>query len=183
MGLTRVRSGRGFTYRDEHGDTVSDPDIRARIEAFAIPPAWTDVWICPWPNGHIQATGLDAAGRRQYLYHPGWRAKQDRTKFDRTLALAESLPTARRLVTIDLRRDEPDRQRALATAFRMLDTGSLRIGSEQYAAAHSSIGLCTLLCAHAHVSGTRWRSSSPARAGRSGRPRSPTRTSPRWCSG
>lgn len=152
-GFTRVRSGRGFSYRDENGDTVTDPQLRDRFESLAIPPAWTNVWICPWPNGHIQATGVDAAGRRQYLYHPSWREKQDRTKYDRALALAESLPTARRLVTIDLRRDEPDRERALATAFRMLDTGRLRIGSEQYAAAHGSIGLCTLRGAHARVSG------------------------------
>ncbi|WP_157157204.1 DNA topoisomerase IB [Diaminobutyricimonas sp. LJ205] len=152
-GFTRVRSGRGFSYRDADGETVTDPELRARFESLAIPPAWTNVWICPWPNGHIQATGVDTAGRRQYLYHPGWREKQDRSKYDRALALAESLPTARRLVTIDLRRNQPDRERALATAFRMLDTGRLRIGSEQYAAAHGSIGLCTLLGAHARVSG------------------------------
>jgi DNA topoisomerase-1 len=152
-GVTRVRAGRGFTYRDELGTTITDRELRARIEHLAIPPAWTDVWIAPYPNGHIQATGVDGAGRRQYIYHPTWREQKDRIKFDRALSLAESLPSARRLVTMDLRRPEPDRARALAAAFRMLDTGSLRVGSERYAELHGSHGLSTLLCAHATVSG------------------------------
>ncbi|GAA4266405.1 DNA topoisomerase IB [Frondihabitans peucedani] len=152
-GITRVRSGRGFTYHDSSGATVTDPELRERLEHLAIPPAWTDVWIAPYPNGHIQATGVDGAGRRQYIYHPTWREQKDRIKFDRSLALAESLPSARRLVTMDLRRDEPDRIRALATAFRMLDTGSLRVGSERYAQQHGSHGLSTLLCSHAKVMG------------------------------
>ncbi|AMM19786.1 DNA topoisomerase [Frondihabitans sp. PAMC 28766] len=152
-GVTRVKAGRGFTYRDVHGTTISDHELRARIEHLAIPPAWTDVWIAPYDNGHIQATGVDAAGRRQYIYHPTWREQKDRIKFDRALALAESLPVARRFVTQDLRRDEPDRERALAAAFRMLDTGSLRVGSERYAEEHGSHGLATLLCSHATVSG------------------------------
>lgn len=150
-GITRVRSGRGFTYRDSTGATVSDPALRERLEHLAIPPAWTDVWIAPYPNGHIQATGLDGVGRRQYIYHPTWREQKDRIKFDRALSLAEALPVARRQVTLDLRRDVPDRERALATAFRMLDTGSLRVGSEQYAELHGSHGLSTLLCSHVTV--------------------------------
>lgn len=152
-GLTRVRSGRGFSYRDAGGNTVTDPVLRDRLRSLAIPPAWTDVWICPHANGHIQATGIDAAGRRQYIYHPVWRERQDRGKFERALQLAESLPVARRQVTVDLRADGMTRRRVLAAAFRMLDTGSLRIGSEQYAAAHGSVGLSTLLCAHARVAG------------------------------
>jgi DNA topoisomerase-1 len=152
-GVTRVRSGRGFTYRDANGATVTDAELRARVEHLAIPPAWTDVWIAPYPNGHIQATGIDAAGRRQYIYHPTWREQRDRIKFDRALALAESLPVARRFVTQDLRRPEPDRERGLAAAFRMLDTGSLRVGSERYAEEHGSHGLATLLCSHVTVSG------------------------------
>jgi DNA topoisomerase-1 len=148
-GLTRVRAGRGFGYRGADGSPVHDPDLLARIRTLAIPPAWTDVWIAPYPNGHIQATGFDSAGRRQYIYHPTWREQKDRVKFERALALAESLPSARRQVTIDLRSDGLSRDRVLAAGFRMLDTGSLRVGSERYAEANGSIGLTTLLCAHA----------------------------------
>lgn len=164
-GVTRVRSGRGFSYRDQHGATITDPELRARIEHLGIPPAWTDVWIAPYPNGHIQATGVDAAGRRQYVYHPTWREQKDRIKFDRALSLAESLPSARRLVTLDLRRPEPDRARALAAAFRMLDTGSLRVGSERYAELHGSHGLSTLLGAHATVGGDTVALAFPAKSG------------------
>ena len=152
-GYHRVRSGTGFSYKDPHGTTVTDPEVRKRLEDLVIPPAWDDVWISPYENGHILATGIDGAGRRQYMYHPSWRDRMDKIKYDRALALAESLPTARRMVTQDLRRPEPDRRRALAAAFRMLDQGSLRVGSERYATEHGSHGLSTLLCTHAHISG------------------------------
>jgi DNA topoisomerase-1 len=152
-GYHRVRSGKGFSYRDPHGTTVSDPEVRQRLEDLVIPPAWDDVWISPYENGHILATGIDGAGRRQYMYHPSWRDRMDKIKYDRALALAESLPSARRMVTQDLRRPDPDRRRALAVAFRMLDQGSLRVGSERYATEHGSHGLSTLLCSHAHISG------------------------------
>jgi DNA topoisomerase-1 len=151
-GLRRQRSGRGFSYRDAKGDPV-DEATRERIAALAIPPAWTDVWIAPYANGHIQATGVDVAGRRQYLYHDAWRTQKDGLKFARVLELAATLPAARRGVTTDLRRDDLSRERVLAGAFRMLDTGSLRVGSERYAAEHGSFGLSTLLCAHATVKG------------------------------
>jgi DNA topoisomerase-1 len=164
-GIRRRRSGRGFTYVDEAGVTVADPDLRTRIEHLGIPPAWTDVWIAPYPNGHVQATGVDAAGRRQYIYHPTWREQKDRLKFDRAMALAESLPTARGRVTRDLHLDEPVRARALAAAFRMLDTGSLRVGSERYAEQHGSHGLSTLLCAHVSVSGDVVSLAFPAKSG------------------
>jgi DNA topoisomerase-1 len=164
-GLQRVRAGRGFSYRNADGTVVADKELRTRIEHLAIPPAWTDVWISPYANGHIQATGIDAAGRRQYIYHPTWREQKDRIKFDRALALAESLPTARRAVTIDLRSGEPSRERALAAAFRMLDTGSLRVGSERYAESNGSHGLSTLLCAHARVSGDTVHLAFPAKSG------------------
>jgi DNA topoisomerase-1 len=150
-GVRRVRRGRGFAYLDADGAPVADAELRERIDALAIPPAWTDVWICTYPNGHIQATGVDAAGRTQYLYHPHWREQRDKLKFDRALALAESLPAARRGVTIDLRRDGLPRERVLAAAFRMLDSAHLRVGSERYALEHGSVGLCTLLGAHASV--------------------------------
>ena len=164
-GLTRVRAGRGFSYRTADGTAVADAELRARIEHLAIPPAWTDVWISPYENGHIQATGLDAAGRRQYIYHPTWREQKDRIKFDRALALAESLPTARRFVTHDLRVQGAGRERVLAAAFRMLDTGSLRVGSERYAQEHGSHGLSTLLCAHATVSGDTVSLAFPGKSG------------------
>jgi DNA topoisomerase-1 len=164
-GIHRLKAGRGFTYRDHSGETVTDSELRARIEHLAIPPAWTDVWIAPYANGHIQATGVDGAGRRQYIYHPTWREQKDRIKYDRALALAESLPAARRRVTIDLRRDGYPEERALAAGFRMLDTGSLRVGSERYAAKHGSHGLTTLLCAHATTKGDRVHLSFPAKSG------------------
>ncbi|SMQ71700.1 DNA topoisomerase IB [Agreia sp. VKM Ac-1783] len=164
-GLRRVRAGRGFSYRNHDGTVVADAELRERIEKLAIPPAWTDVWIAPYANGHIQATGIDAAGRRQYIYHPTWREQKDRIKFDRALALAESLPTARRGVTIDLRSTEPTKERALAAAFRMLDTGSLRVGSERYAESNGSHGLSTLLGAHARVSGDTVHLAFPAKSG------------------
>lgn len=151
-GIRRIRAGRGFTYKDVDGATVTDPVLIERIKHLAIPPAWTDVWIAPYPNGHIQATGTDAAGRTQYLYHPQWRQQKDRLKFDRAMALAESLPSARGRVTADLRGGEPTRARTLAAAFRLLDTGSLRVGSERYAEQHGSHGLSTLLCSHVTIS-------------------------------
>jgi len=151
-GFRRVKSGKGFRYTTDEGDPVDDA-TRERAAALVIPPAWTDVWIAPYPNGHVQATGIDGAGRRQYMYHPAWREQKDGIKYERALDLAATLPAARRGVTVDLRRDDLSRERVLAGAFRMLDTGSLRVGSERYAAEHGSFGLSTLLCAHASVSG------------------------------
>jgi DNA topoisomerase-1 len=160
-----VRAGRGFSFKDASGTRITDPELLDRIAHLAIPPAWTDVWIAPYPNGHIQATGTDAAGRTQYLYHPQWRQQKDRLKFDRALALAESLPTARRRVTTDLRTEGHTRERALAASFRLLDTGSLRVGSERYAEQHGSHGLSTLLCSHAAISGATITLSFPGKSG------------------
>lgn len=167
-GIQRRRSGRGFRYLDRDGSALSDEAALARIAGLAIPPAWTDVWISPYPHGHIQALGTDAAGRRQYLYHEAWRAQRDRTKFDRALSLAQSLPAARGVVSKALAGEiTPTRDRALAAAFRILDSASLRIGSEQYANDNGSHGLATLLCAHASISGTRVRLTFPAKSGQS----------------
>ena len=152
-GLGRVRRGRGFALRDGSGAALRDAKTIERIESLAIPPAWTDVWIAPHPNSHIQATGVDEAGRRQYIYHSFWREKKDKAKFDRALELSVALPAARRRVTTDLRGEGATRERVLAGAFRMLDTGALRVGSERYAQSNGSHGLSTLLCAHAKVSG------------------------------
>jgi DNA topoisomerase-1 len=165
-GYRRVAAGKGFSYRDLDGSTLPPGPVRDRLKSIGIPPAWTDVWIAPFDNGHIQATGLDAVGRRQYIYHPAWRERKDRLKFDRALQLAESLPTARRLVTLDLRSDGPSRERALAAAFRMLDSGSLRVGSERYTNENGSHGLATLLCAHVHVRKDCLELSFPSKSGK-----------------
>ena len=164
-GYSRRRAGTGFSYRDPAGQKVTEKQLRQRFTELAIPPAWTDVWISPHPNGHIQAIGLDAAGRRQYIYHPAWREQKDRLKFERALELAASLPRVRGQVTRDLRGDSEPRARALAAAFRMLDLASLRIGSERYADDYGSHGLSTLLCSHVSVRGDVVRLDFPAKSG------------------
>jgi len=163
-GLTRKPRGTGFRYVGADGRAVTAED-RQRIQSLVIPPAWTDVWISPHANGHVQATGVDNAGRTQYVYHPGWRVARDRVKFDRALELAASLPAARRRVTVHLRDNKPSRERALAAGFRMLDSGSLRVGSERYADEHGSRGLSTLQCEHVTVSGETIRLSFPGKSG------------------
>ena len=163
-GYRRVRSGSGFSYKDPDGATVRDPELRARFDALAIPPAWTDVWIAPYENGHIQAVGYDAANRKQYLYHPTWRQRNDKKKFERMLLLAESLPGARRQVTRHLRDEGMTKRRVLAAAFRMLDAGGLRIGSSRYEEANGSYGLTTLHGEHATVDGDTVRLTFPAKS-------------------
>jgi DNA topoisomerase-1 len=165
-GIRRVKAGRGFFYRHPTGETVVDGDLRSRIDSLVIPPAWTDVWISPHENGHIQATGVDSVGRRQYIYHERWRLQRDRTKFDRAISLARALPAARRKVTMDLRSAGQSRQRTLAAAFRMLDTGALRVGSERYAEENGSHGLATLLCAHVDVRGDSIHLDFPSKSGK-----------------
>lgn len=164
-GITRVKAGKGFRYRDVDGD-APDATTRARIDALVIPPAWTDVWISPHENGHIQATGVDAAGRTQYLYHERWRAHRDRDKYARALELAATLPGARRKVTRALRTEGLGKARVLAAAFRMLDSGSLRVGSERYAEAHGSHGLSTLEGSHVAVSGDHITLGFPGKSGK-----------------
>jgi DNA topoisomerase IB len=153
-GLTRRRRGKGWSYLDAGGARVTDPEVVARIEALVIPPAWTDVWICPAPNGHLQAVGTDARGRRQYLYHPSWRERRDREKHDRVLQVARRLPAAREAVAADLQprgRATLTRERVLACAFRLLDLGFFRIGGEDYAQSNGTYGLATLRREHVTV--------------------------------
>jgi DNA topoisomerase I len=150
-GIARVRRGRGFAYRDASGSPVTDPEVLQRISDLAIPPAWNDVWICPHPNGHIQAIGTDAAGRRQYRYHDHWRVQRDREKFDRVLEFAARLPKAREATAKDLVLDGMPRERALATAFHLLDLGFFRVGGEEYAETHGTYGLATILREHVTV--------------------------------
>jgi DNA topoisomerase-1 len=147
-GLRRARRGRGFTYLDEGGNRVRDQEVLERVRALAVPPAWQEVWICADPRGHLQATGIDAAGRKQYLYHELWRARRDRAKFDRMIRFAEALPKLRRRLTRELDNAEPSRDRVLACAVRMLDIGLFRIGGEQYADDDSGIGLATIRREH-----------------------------------
>jgi DNA topoisomerase IB len=147
-GISRVKRGRGFSYYDD-GRKVEDPEALARIRELAIPPAWRDVWICPDPRGHLQATGVDDAGRKQYRYHDDWRKRRDQEKFDDMVRFAHALPKLRRRVTKDLR-SSPDltRERVLACAVRLLDRGFFRIGSEQYSVQNESYGLATMRKAH-----------------------------------
>ncbi|WP_051549174.1 DNA topoisomerase IB [Nocardioides sp. URHA0032] len=142
-GWTRRRAGRGFVYLDESGDRLPEEDVE-RITSLVIPPAWTDVWISPYENGHLQAVGTDGAGRRQYLYHPQWRARRDAEKFDRMLEFGRALTRARERVVADLGRDGMPLERACAAAVRLLDLGYFRIGNDVYADTHGSFGLTTL---------------------------------------
>ena len=152
-GIQRRRHGRGFRYVDEEGRKVTDEALLQRIAELVIPPAWNDVWICPYPGGHIQATGIDERGRKQYLYHPRWRERQDRLKFDDMVRFAHSLQTLRDAVDRDLARGDMSRERVLACATRLLDRGFFRIGSEDYAVTNESFGLATMRKSHVRVSG------------------------------
>jgi len=147
-----VRRGRGFGYVDSSGDRVEDADTLARIRELTIPPAWTQVWICIDPLGHLQATGTDAAGRKQYLYHQRWREQRDRQKFREMTEFAERLPALRRRVERDLKPAEPSRERVLAGAVRLLDVGLFRIGGEEYAEQGGGLGLATIRREHVSVS-------------------------------
>src|SRR5688572_3621909 len=148
-GIRRVRRGRGFTFKEEDGTVVEDAETLARINELAIPPAWKEVWICPFPNGHIQATGLDDAGRKQYRYHDVWRAKKDREKHEEMLDFARKLPDMRRKVDADLKLRGLVRDRVLACSVRLLDNGFFRVGTEQYSnPENESFGLATLRKRH-----------------------------------
>jgi DNA topoisomerase-1 len=165
-GLHRTKRGRGFSYLDEDGDPIKDPEVLERLRALAIPPAWTDVWICPDPRGHLQATGVDAAGRKQYLYHPRWREHRDRQKFQKMSRFAGALPELRKQIKADLTAsDEPTRARVLAGALRLLDVGVFRIGSEEYANEDGGIGLATVRKEHVTVRADEIEFDYPAKSG------------------
>ena len=152
-GITRRRRGKGFSYLDEDGHRIDDEDTIERIHALAIPPAWEDVWICSDALGHIQATGTDARGRKQYRYHDLWRERRDRQKFDSMMDFARSLPKLRGRVERDLRKRSISRERVLAGAVRLLDRGFFRIGSEGYAEENETYGLATMRKRHVTVDG------------------------------
>jgi DNA topoisomerase I len=149
-GIVRRGRGRGFEYLDEDGRRVTDPEVLARVRALGIPPAWKDVWICPSPRGHLQATGTDAAGRKQYLYHEVWRTRRDAEKFADMERFARALPTLRERVDEDLEGDDYTRTRVQACAVRLLDRGFFRIGSEEYT---ESFGLATMRKEHVTING------------------------------
>ncbi len=153
-GIRRQRRGKGFTYVAADGRILRDPAARRRIERLAIPPAWTDVWICPDPNGHLQASGRDARRRKQYRYHPQWRQVRDETKFGRLVAFAEALPALRRRVESDLGLAGLRREKVLAAVVRLLETTLLRVGNAEYARDNGSFGLTTLRDRHAAVDGS-----------------------------
>ena len=152
-GITRKRSGKGFRYLDAEGRTIRDAEDLRRIRALAIPPAWTDVWICPSPQGHIQAIGRDARGRRQYRYHAKWREARDETKYGLLLGFGHVLPAIRRRVKRDLELPGMPREKVLATVVELLDRTMMRVGNEEYARHNDSYGLTTLRGRHAKVQG------------------------------
>ncbi len=152
-GIGRRGRGRGFEYLRADGSRVADAETLERIRGLAIPPAWKDVWICPEATGHIQATGVDDAGRRQYLYHERWRERRDQQKHDLALELGRRLPRVRRRVARDLGGGEPTRESVLACAVRLLDRGFFRIGGEEYATQNDTYGLATLQKRHARLNG------------------------------
>lgn len=164
-GFRRVRAGSGFRYVDPSGVSAPEAD-RERIHDLVIPPAWHDVWIAADPLAHIQAVGVDGAGRTQYLYHPLWRVTRDRRKFVRALDLAAALPSARAQVTRALKEEGQTKERALAVAFRLLDDAALRIGSERYLVRHGSRGLTTLRRRDVRLDGSDVALSFPAKSGR-----------------
>ena len=153
-GISRRRAGRGFSYRDPDGRTIRDAETLSRIRAIAIPPAWTDVWICPWPNGHLQATGRDARGRKQYRYHQRYRARRDGAKFERLIAFAKELPAIRDQVERDLARPGLPREKVVAAVVRLLELTLIRVGNDEYARLNRSFGLTTLRDRHATIEGS-----------------------------
>jgi DNA topoisomerase-1 len=156
-GIARKRAGKGFTYVGPDGKRISDRKEIARIRSLAIPPAYTDVWICPHPNGHIQATGRDARGRKQYRYHPRWREVRDETKFGRMLEFSRVLPDIRARVNHDLSRPGLSREKVIATVVQLLEDTGIRVGNDEYARANRSFGLTTLRNHHVAISGSKLR--------------------------
>jgi DNA topoisomerase-1 len=152
-GITRRRAGKGWAYFEPDGAAIRDPAARSRLNSLAIPPAWTDVWICPDPAGHIQATARDARGRKQYRYHASYREARDKSKFRRMLDFSDVLPRLRERIERDLRRPELDRRQVLATVIRLLDRTLIRVGNDEYARENNSFGLTTLRRRHVKVEG------------------------------
>jgi hypothetical protein len=181
-GLRRIRNGNGFGYRNRDGSRVDDPATLARIQALAIPPAWTDVWICPSPRGHLQASGRDARGRKQYRYHPQWSEVRGNGKFDRVIAFGQALPKLRRRLRRDLKADGFPREKVLAIVVAVLAETLIRVGNPEYARSNRSFGLTTLRNRHvAFVCGGRARFRFRGRVGSSTTSCSTMHGSCGWC--
>jgi DNA topoisomerase-1 len=153
-GITRKRSGRGFKYLDPDRKPLRDVETLDRIRSLVIPPAWTDVWICPWANGHLQSTGKDARGRKQYRYHPKWREVRDETKYERVVSFAQALPRIRKRVAKDLAKRGLPRERVMAAIVRLLETTLIRVGNDEYVRQNDSFGLTTMRDKHVAVNGS-----------------------------
>ncbi|HEY2051305.1 MAG TPA: DNA topoisomerase IB [Caulobacteraceae bacterium] len=165
-GISRRRFGRGFAYRSADGGRIEDPEILARIRALAIPPAWREVWICADPDGHIQATGRDARGRLQYIYHPKFREVRDEAKYRHVIGFALSLPKIRTQVAADMGQSADGRRQVLATVVHLLETTMIRVGNRSYAHTNHSFGLTTLEPRHVEISGTRLRFEFQGKSGK-----------------
>lgn len=165
-GLTRRRRGKGFEYLDPDGNRIEDAATLQRIKDLGIPPAWREVWICPWDNGHLQAVGTDAAGRKQYLYHEAWRTRRDQEKFDKMIEFANALPKIRHVTDQDLEQEGMPRERVLACAVRLLDRGFFRIGGETYAETNDTYGLATMRKQHVRFEGREVVFEYPAKSGK-----------------
>jgi DNA topoisomerase-1 len=165
-GITRTGSAKSFRYIGPDGRVVRDAATLGRIKRLAIPPAWTKVWICPYPHGHIQATGRDDRGRKQYRYHPDWRTVRDETKYERMIAFGQALPKIRRRVQRDLSRPGLGREKVLATMVRLLETTLVRVGNEEYARANGSIGLSTMRDQHVKIEGSVMRFAFKGKSGK-----------------
>jgi DNA topoisomerase I len=164
-GIRRLRRGRAFTYVDAEGKRVRAAAELARIRSLVIPPAWIEVWICPDPRGHLQATGRDARGRKQYRYHPKWRVVRDETKYDRVIGFAKVLPVIRRTTSDHLRRQGLPREKVLATVVQLLEKTLIRVGNDEYARSNRSYGLTTMRDGHVEVKGPRLRFSFRGKSG------------------
>lgn len=156
-GITRRGRGKGFSYYDPGGNSIRDPEERDRLNALAIPPAWKDVWICPDPDGHIQATGRDSEGRKQYRYHPDWRAVRDEGKYARMAGFGRVLPRVRRRTAAHLKKEGLPREKVLAAVVRLLERSLIRVGNDEYARSNGSFGLTTLRDRHVGFRGSRVR--------------------------
>ncbi|MGV3774681.1 MAG: DNA topoisomerase IB [Verrucomicrobiales bacterium] len=153
-GIRRIGSPKQFSYLDSKGNQIKEEEALLRIRKLAIPPAWTDVWICSKPNGHLQATGKDARGRKQYRYHPSWREVRDQNKYNRMIQFASALPSIRKVVNRDLKAKKLSREKVLATVIKILETGLIRVGNEEYVKQNHSFGLTTMQDRHVKVKGS-----------------------------
>ena len=168
-GIRRKAAGTGYSYRDPGGGAIADKDTLQRVRSLAVPPAWTDVWICPRPTGHIQATGRDARGRKQYIYHADWREVRDRNKYERILDFARLLPRIRQAVARDMSKRGTPREKVLATVVSLLDKTLIRVGNDGYAKENGSYGLTTLRSRHLEVDGSEMRFHFKGKSGKTWR--------------